>query len=110
MNSCMLVAVPFHWRTGLKMNDRKPRKTASTMIVVTTVSTELKGLEKRFSFTHSRGGSFGISGGSANCTSEVPMTLRLSWSGWYSAIYRSTSFIRTLNQLTTTEMVSEQLR
>jgi len=75
MNSCMLVAVPSHWRTGLKMNDRKPRKTANRMIVVTTVSTELKGLEKRFSFTHSRGGSFGISGGAAQGTFAVATTM-----------------------------------
>ena len=104
MNSCMLVAVPSHWRTGLKMNDRKPRKTASRMIVIRTVSTELKGLEKRFSFTHSRGGSFGVSGGGAYRTASPTVTLESS------LIYRSTSFIRTLNQLTTTEMVREQLR
>ena len=75
MNSCMLVAVPSHWRTGLKMNDRKPRKTASRMIVVTTVSTELKGLEKRFSFTHSRGGSFGISGGADRGAFAIAATM-----------------------------------
>jgi hypothetical protein len=57
------------------MNDRKPRKTANRMIVVTTVSTELKGLEKRFSFTHSRGGSFGISGGAAQGTFAVATTM-----------------------------------
>jgi len=104
MNSCMLVAVLSHWRIGLKMNDRKPRKTANRMIVVTTVSTELKGLEKRFSFTHSRGGNFGISGGGVYGTMMLPVWLESS------LIYRSTSCIRTLNQLTTTEMVSEQLR
>jgi hypothetical protein len=43
--------------------------------VVTTVSTELKGLEKRFSFTHSRGGNLGISGGAAQGTFAVATTM-----------------------------------
>ena len=76
----------------------------SRMIVVTTVSAELNRLEKRFAFTHSRGGSFGVSGGSAIGTVAVAATLP------NSLIYRSTSLSRTLNQFTTTEMVSEVLR
>ena len=76
----------------------------SRMIVVTTVSAELNRLEKRFAFTHSRGGSFGVSGGSAIGTFAVATKLESS------DIYRSTSLSRTLNQFTTTEMVSEVLR
>ncbi|GIT00300.1 MAG: hypothetical protein CM1200mP26_20120 [Acidimicrobiales bacterium] len=71
MNNCRLVAVLSHCRIGLKMNDRRPRKTARRKIVVATVSTELNGLEKRFSFIHSRGGSFEISGGAATGTFAI---------------------------------------
>ena len=64
-NSCMLVAVLFHWRIGLKMKERSDRTMASRTIEVTMVRAELKGLEKRFSFTHWRGGSLVASGGAA---------------------------------------------
>ena len=85
------------------------------MTVVTTVSPQLNGLEKRFSFTHSHVESFGVTGGAVFDTgvaadgcplAAVDETLELS----SSVIYRSTNFMRTLNQLTITEMVKEQLR
>jgi hypothetical protein len=43
-----------------------------------TVSTELNGLEKRFAFTHSPGGNFGVSGGAVIGTVAVAATLAIS--------------------------------
>jgi hypothetical protein len=45
--------------------------------VETTVSTELNGLEKRFAFTHSPGGNFGVSGGAVIGTVAVAATLAI---------------------------------
>ena len=82
---------------------------ARMMIEATTVSTELNGLEKRFALTHSRGGNFGVSGGAV--IGIIPVDIpRSAPSPANSLIYRSTSFMRTLNQFTTTEMLNEQLR
>ena len=93
------------------MNARRRQKTANRKSVETTVSAELNGVEKRFAFTHSRGGNFGISGGAAQGTFAVATT-KEGVETWLdiSDIYRSTSRMRTLNQFTATEMVSEQLR
>jgi hypothetical protein len=74
------------------------------------VSTELNGLEKRFAFTHSRGGNFRASGGAAIGTFAAGTTAEFLLPIPNPPIYRSTSCMRTLNQLTTTEMVREQLR
>ena len=60
------------------MNARRARKTANRKVVETTVSTELNGLEKRFAFTHSPGGNFGVSGGAVIGTVAVAATLAIS--------------------------------
>jgi hypothetical protein len=59
------------------MNARRARKTANRKVVETTVSTELNGLEKRFAFTHSPGGNFGVSGGAVIGTVAVAATLAI---------------------------------
>jgi hypothetical protein len=59
------------------MNARRARKTANRKVVEATVSTELNGLEKRFAFTHSPGGNFGVSGGAVIGTVAVAATLAI---------------------------------
>jgi hypothetical protein len=60
------------------MNDRKNQAMNPREAVEMTVSTELNGLEKRFTFTHSRGGNFGVSGGAVIGTVAVAATLAIS--------------------------------
>ena len=110
MSSRRFVAVAFHWRCGLKMKLSRPLAMASRRMLDTTVRIELNFEEKRFSFTHSRGGSFGVSGGGVYGMFAVATTAEISPPPPNPPIYRSTSCVRTLNQFTMTERVREQLR